>query len=129
MEIFKKDGKVNFVDKNNVVVGYDMDHDCCEVFGYIFMYCKPTSDKIDIENIISDPEDIGLCDNDVVFDVNFFERIDQDESQIAIFRFVIEEEKYKGYEAFLVLWNCHRGYYSHGFEIKKGEEMIREGNL
>ena len=23
MEIFKKDGKINFVDKNNVFVGYD----------------------------------------------------------------------------------------------------------
>ena len=30
MKVFDRDGKINFVDKNNVVLGYDMNQDCCE---------------------------------------------------------------------------------------------------
>jgi len=34
MKVFDKGGKVNFVDKNNVLVGYDMNSSCCEEFGW-----------------------------------------------------------------------------------------------
>ena len=30
MKVFDRDGKVNFVDENNVILGYDMNQNCCE---------------------------------------------------------------------------------------------------
>jgi hypothetical protein len=32
--IFEADYKINFVDKNNVFVGFDYSSNCCERFGY-----------------------------------------------------------------------------------------------
>lgn len=34
MKIFDKDGKVNFVDENNVIVGYDTNQHCSEHAGW-----------------------------------------------------------------------------------------------
>ena len=36
MKIFEDNIKVNFVDENNVFVGYDMRQSCCEQAGYFF---------------------------------------------------------------------------------------------
>jgi hypothetical protein len=32
-------------------------------------------------------------------------------------------------EKFVHLFNCHNGYYGHGFGFKVGDTMIREGGL
>ena len=34
IKIFEKDGKTNFVDDRNLVVGYSTERDCCEDFGW-----------------------------------------------------------------------------------------------
>ncbi len=34
MRIFEKDGRVNFVDNNNVLVGWDNTSSCCESFSW-----------------------------------------------------------------------------------------------
>lgn len=40
-------GKVNFVDKNNVLVGFDDDQNCCEQCGWFLNRSKPTADMLD----------------------------------------------------------------------------------
>ncbi len=35
MKIFMRDGKVNFVDESNVLLGYDMGSLCCEYADWI----------------------------------------------------------------------------------------------
>lgn len=34
-----------------------------------------------------------------------------------------------GDEKYLHLFNCHNGYYGHGFEFKVGDEVVKEGCL
>ena len=114
--VFEQDRKINFVDTNNVLVGYDMEQDCCEMADWFI------SGKIE-ESI---PEDLRHSDDltGYVFDATFFKEIsggsDFDEGGMVIFRlFNIHQEKY------LHLFNCHNGYYSHGFEMKINDKEIR----
>jgi len=60
LKVFEKDGKVNFVDSNNVVVGFDIQQNCCENFNWFFS-----------GGILPD-------DNNYVFDTKFFEEMNED---------------------------------------------------
>ncbi|MHA1738166.1 MAG: DUF7448 domain-containing protein [Candidatus Heimdallarchaeota archaeon] len=132
MKIFKNetnewgDGhKINFVDENNVFVGYDMESSCCEKFGW-FINNKPTTKLFDdddeiIERVIANIDEYS-------FDINFFAEYKFDDYgdiiNIVIFKLVNEDFD----ELYLHLFNCHNGYYSHGFEYKDADE-IRNGDL
>ena len=113
--------KVNFVDDNNVLVGFDMSSCCCESFGW-FVCSKEPTEIIDEENAEK------LKTEGYQFDVDYFKEIDPedkwDEGGMAIFRLVKGED-----EMFLALHNTHNGYYSHGFEMKVGGETIRDSSL
>ncbi len=115
MKVFNKDDgawedKVNFVDNNNVLLGYDMSEQCCESAGWFI------SDQVEdhiIEQTESEPELKGF-----VFDTEFFKDVygDQfDEGGMAVFRIEKGDE-----EKFIHLFNCHNGYYSHGFSFQVG---------
>lgn len=122
MKIFTKESgwseKVNFVDENNVLVGYSMAQHCCEQADWFI------SDRIEKE--IKDKKEFDLTN--YKFDINFFVESSEgeyDELNIAIFRLINN----KGSTLFLHLFNCHNGYYSHGFEFKNNNEIIKEGSL
>jgi hypothetical protein len=125
MKIFndKNDEKVNFVDDNNALVGFDMDQHCCESFGWFLSSKQPTK-------IEEDDYGEGLATEGYQFDVNYFEggclQDDEgfEEGGMATFRLVKGEE-----EMFLTLHNTHNGYYSHGFEMKVGGEIIHDSSL
>ena len=120
MKIFDRDGKYNFVDDNNVFVGYSSQHDCCESFGYFF------SDTIPSSRPESD-EGVDICDG-WQFDTKFYQEINPSdgygEGTLAIFRLVKDNE-----EMFLCLYNYHNGYYSHGFSMLEDGKVIKEGNI
>lgn len=62
-----------------------------------------------------------------VFDTNFFETPecpDLDEGGMAVFRITSGPQ-----EKFIHIFNAHNGYYSHGFEFKAGETMIKSEYL
>lgn len=113
--IFATDKKVNFVDTNNVFVGYDLSQDCCEQADWFL--------SGNIEEGI--PENIMKSDflDGYVFDTEFFKEIsgsDFEEGGMVVFKLVnIHQEKY------LHLFNCHNGYYAHGFEMKINDKKIR----
>ena len=46
MKIFERDGKINFIDKNNVLVGFDYSRSCCEDFGW---FVAETEKEVDVE--------------------------------------------------------------------------------
>lgn len=115
-------GKVNFVDNNNRLVGYDMESQCCEDFGW-----KITADPAWTPY----PSETGAGSDlspDALLDYNF---VDEEP--------LIEDDNYKKYlevcevstarfrltngdnEAFLWVWNSHNGYYSHGFDYDLGD--------
>lgn len=116
------DRKVNFVDENNVFVGYEMIQQCCEHAGWFI------ADEIS-EDTITQSEVSEF--QGWVFDVEFFKKIERkeeverwekgklnDDGEMVIFRLVKGDQ-----EKFLHLFNCHNGFYYHGFEfVVNGEE-------
>jgi len=125
MKVFQSDkeygGKNNFVDRNNVFVGYDTEQDCCEDADWFI------SDKVEKELPETNQHDIDL--SGYVFDTTYFKENseiqgDLDEGECVVFKLIKGNS-----ELFLHLYNCHNGYYSHGFEMKIGDEIIKEGYL
>lgn len=112
--------KVNFIDENNVAVGYDLEQDCCERAGW-FIAETPTDELRD-----------GDVDEDWggwVFDTTYCEKLDSrnaelDEGSIVVFRMIKGDE-----ERFLHLFNSHNGYYSHGFDFTQADQVLKQGLL
>jgi len=126
MKIFKKDGKINFVDKNNVFLGYDMRKSCCE-----------NADWFISDTITKNIQD-NDCNEDLeeyVFDTSFFKEVEgmgfydhelAVDGGMVIFRIFNEESKK---EKFIHIFNCQNGYYGHGFEFTINEEIVQVGCL
>lgn len=112
--------KVNFVDKNNVVLGFDYSQCCCESFGYFF---HKTLDKYDV----SQDDWVGL--NLYCFDPEFFQENVvypcSDGGGSATFRLVTA----RGAQLFLTLYNHHNGYYGHGFKFATPVKVLQDGGL
>ncbi len=111
-------GKVNFVDKNNVCLGYDMGQCCCENADW---FISDEEEKIyDVDTTEFDVEDF-------IFDPTYFKYVPcsgLDEGGMVRFRLVNGDN-----ELFIHLYNCHNGYYGHGFEFKVGDEIRQEDIL
>lgn len=111
----------NAVDSNNVFVGFDYHQSCCENFG----------------TFISETEDVTTCEQlettevdltDFVFDTDYHKTIDTGNSFVnayALFRLVNSS----GNELFLVLYNHHNGFYSHGFSMLKDSVVIVQDSI
>ena len=120
MQVFERDGKVNFVDENNVFLGYDLDQDCCEHADW-FVADTPQDRRPETgrEGI---PDLKGFA-----FDTAFFKQVDGgdfDGGGMAIFRVVNGEA-----EKFVHIFNAHNGYYGHGFDFTIAGLTAREGTL
>lgn len=126
--------KVNFVDKNNVIVGYDLTQDCCEDADW-FISTAPITNQIPKEKHKDtyDVEDFNFDPNYRILikgDWSDYDRSFLDEGGMVIFRLVDSV----GNELFLHLYNAHNGYYSHGFTVlgrnlKNNKPLREEGNL
>jgi hypothetical protein len=129
MKIFLQDPnswgeRVNFVDENNVVLGYDMGQSCCEHADWFiddtpWQSCYPDDlapyKKTEgYDGWVFDPSFRLLTQNDGNFDAG----------GMAIFKIVKE-----GAEKFVHIFNSHNGYYGHGFEFKDKENLIIESTL
>ena len=121
MREFEKDYKINFVDVNDVLVGFDNSQNCCENFGWFYSESLPT--KIDYPPLNSNPSpDLEAY----VFDSEFFHQVnDTDtEANIATFKLVNGAQI-----LYLNLYNSHNGYYSHGFQVEVAGKVINTGSL
>jgi hypothetical protein len=121
MKIFESGGKINFVDDNNVLVGFDYESCCCENFGFYLTPEIPTSsyegdhgEEIDFEGFQFDTQ---------YFDDNLPDMHGEEGSAVG-FRLIKGEE-----QIFLTLWNVHNGYYGHGFSMTCGNERLHDGTL
>lgn len=108
MKIFDKDNKINFVDENNVFLGYDMYQGCCEHADWFIADTPQTSTQTRSDD---NPDLTGFQ-----FDTTWFQDSggggEFDSGGMAIFRITNGEA-----EKFIHLFNCHNGYYGHGFEF------------
>jgi len=128
MRKFEEGLKINFVDENNVFVGYDMHQDCCEYAGWFVSNEKPKAiaetPDFDFDGFVFD---VGFMEDNVlgvsVVDVLGVSVVDEGGS--VLFRLVREDNS----EAFLCLFNCQNGYYSHGFTVKINGQEIHGGFL
>lgn len=132
MKIFKDQEewyeKVNFVDKNNVLVGYDMGQSCCEHADWFI------SEEIIIEGI-EDYVGKEFELEEYVFDKGYMNSPDLvkdedgyselDEGGIVVFKLIADSKP----DLYLHIFNSHNGYYSHGFEFKDGDKVLRKGDL
>lgn len=122
--------KVNFVDDNNVLIGYDFCGQCSEEFGW-YISDRVTDSKEGC--VFSDNIDVNAINEslkDWSFDTGFFQELNgnnandfNDDKRVA-FRLVNEDN-----ELFLHLYNIHNGYYGHGFDFAKDGEVIKIGYL
>jgi hypothetical protein len=114
--------KVNFVDANNVYLGYDMSQCCCE-FADWFIDDTPHVDGM-IPDDLPKPRDLESWSFDTAYFLLVENELRFDAGSMAIFRITDGSA-----EKFIHLFNCHNGYYGHGFDFKVGDTMIQEGGL
>lgn len=70
-------------------------------------------------------ESIEVDTSEYVFDVEFMQDPGFDDEENGMtFRLTGPRD-----DIYLTLYNCHNGYYSHGFEFKSGEKLIHKGSL
>ncbi len=130
MKIFEKnesswDEKVNFVDDNDVFVGYDMGQSCCEQADW-FILEEITPYTYDLDDHLrakSTPDLVDYC-----FDINFFKEVessDLDAGGMVAFKLTSKNKP----DLYLHLFNAHNGYYGHGFTVKHGDETVKNGDL
>ena len=128
MKIFESGdycGKTNFIDDNNVFVGFDSYRSCCEDFGYFFSKTAESHGRDGEEEENKSLEaDLSGWNFDVSYKNDLEKRDEWDEGGNVAFRLTKGED-----EIFLVLYNHHNGYYGHGFDMKMGEEVLHEGHL
>lgn len=120
--------KINFVDKQNCFVGFDLQHQCSESFGW-FISDVAYSPKIINEKRFPDevvgslPEEI-VDFGDWIFVPTYVFYSEEspsygdrsDISQGGMLRFKLEKPVGRG-EKYLHIFNFHLGYYAHGFKI------------
>jgi len=133
--ISEKLGKINFMDENNVLLGFDIEQNCCENFGFFI------SNRICVDPIVDTPDGghEGRCDpiqpeedkyKDFVFDTEFFQEITSPvdtELTMAVFRIVHKDDDWD--YRYIHLYNIHNGYYVHNFTFGSGNKVIREQSL
>ena len=126
MKIFKKDGKVNFVDVNNVFVGFDNEQSSCECFGYAILG-HIEENFSELYSYHHSEEELESYTFDVSFVTAVIDKEDEDENKeaVAVFKLVSDGKN----DLFLHLYNSHSGWYSHGFEMKKEDTVIASGYL
>lgn len=119
------ESKVNFVDENNVLLGYDNEDSCCASGGW---FLADKADEWLEETFKEEPMELQGW----VFDKTYFKEwelpseYDSKETYggAAQFRLVNGDK-----EKFLTLYNHQNGYYSRGFELKESETKVREGSV
>ena len=114
--------KVNFVDQNNVVLGYDMKQDCCEYANWFI------ADYVVFNELLDTPDVNDLDLNDWYFDTEYFTHFEEhpklEDGKMAVFRITNGTE-----EKYIHLYNCQNGFYSHGFELSINKVIKRDGAL
>ena len=109
--------KINFVDDNDVLIGFDWEQDYCEDFGYLINY-----DECYIEN--------GPCLETIVNLTPYYfcqeftpHEEDSEDGGSVTFKLIAKGKP----DLFFHLYNHHNGYYSHGWTLKVNGKIANGG--
>lgn len=124
MKIFEKDDRVNFVDSNDVFLGYEIEQKCCESHGWFIIDELLTKHDFREDTVEQHSDFDGW-----LFDRDFYltyshEKEDGREIGTVVFRIKKGEE-----EKYIYIFNEHNGYYAHGFSFKVGERTVYDDQL
>jgi hypothetical protein len=122
------DRRCNWIDENNVFVGYCAEQSCCEHFGaYISDELVPERDEAKRNQI----EKVEVVLDDLRFNPKqwwwIVEPTAEEWANEAIFGMYDVNDPSR--VRYLHLYNAHNGYYAHGFEYKQGDAVLKEGSL
>ena len=118
--------KWNWVDENNVVLGFDAGQHCCENFGSYY-HTDPKKPK-ETEIRLSEDDLEGYRFDPVFHEMgNLDDHLDEGDS------FTVKLVDATGVsnrpDVYLTIYNGHNGYYSHGFSFDNGKTTIYSGYL
>jgi len=134
MKVFETEDRVNFVGDNNVFVGYANHSLCCENFGWFFTYTMPCFHKpVDARKADTIPASI-LEDYQFTLDAPIEIEESNDCGGALVFTLESSSKPTRNRTPlYLVLYNYHNGYYSHGWEHRvhavPGKDVIKSGSL
>jgi hypothetical protein len=127
---------INFVDENNVLVGYDFEQCCCEIFGFAItddipkgMTKEMYEHSEDLEKYIGK---LNIALKDYRLDTDFIFQNNEEEQEHELLNtvvFKLENYNNDGEVKYLTLYNSHNGYYSHGFSMSDSIETLHKGSL
>ena len=117
--------RLNIIDENNVLVGYDFDTHCCEKLEYYFSVAEPDEDGVQYKIIEDSFDHEGYVFDPTYFSEYWSEPDDGHRDRRAVFKLVKPNKP----TVYLTLRNYQNGYYSHGFEMFRGTVKIKEGEL
>lgn len=131
MKVFDRiknfENKVNFVDENNVLLGYDLSQQCGEYADWFILKEIAKSQKH-----INEDEDKDLINklDQYNFDPTFFKALEfddrfRDPCSMAVFKIINKNDPED--ILYIHLFNCHNGYYTHGFAFESSELQIYNG--
>ena len=131
MKIFLSNGvydwnsRINFVDENNVFVGYVIDRQYSEDFGWFIANEVITNQ----DKFPGNPESVDelnkICkafNLDPLYFNNVDARNDAEDGGVVIFKLTDGVS-----EKYLHLYNYHNGYYSHDFSFEISGKIIKDG--
>ena len=119
MKIFNKDGKVNFVDENNVVVGLETE---CVGNGEPGWYISDKTHGYFKDGDEPDENEEGHDISNYQFDVEFCVKTVDDYGGAVTFRIVNGDS-----ELFITIWHYHEeGHYLIGFDMEHNGKSIHE---
>lgn len=113
--------KTNWIDQNNIVVGYDSCQQCCEIFGW-GVYNLETREKVS-----DDPDGLPYHFGEEC-DYETFEPDADRDSCVDIDQIELLPDDGRSPVLVLEFFNCHNGYYAHDFSVgkmKEGSDDVR----
>lgn len=120
MMYFENDCKINFVDINNVFVGYDLAQSCCEESGWFVSTTEAENPYEDNEHYKVKEFPVPDISN-YSFDISYF----TETPELVRFKLIAINQC----DLYLHLFNIHNGYYQHGFMFKTKDKILKDSTI
>lgn len=114
MKVFHYSGSINFIDENDVFLGYVLEQSCNERSDFNISWDRKFKKKIEYKDVSELDSILDGYLFDTHFMLKYYDSKNTDRAY-AIFRLKKNGEK----NIYISLSNQHNGYYSHGFSLSQ----------